>query len=104
MSLKETPVKILRLENGLELKLYDRSRKIAGDRWRVSFSARTEIPLSGLSSAQTEHLPALAGEIEAAAGNCAVFEHKAERNFVAENEKEEIFNSLCDSFLKNSLS
>lgn len=104
MSLKETAVKTLRLENGLELKLYDRSRKIAGDRWQLSLLARMEVPVSCLTSAEAEYLPATVDEIETALGTCAVFEHKAERNFVAEKEKDEIFGSLCDSFLKNSLS
>jgi len=33
----------VRLENGLTLELYDRSRRVAGDRWLVSFVARIDV-------------------------------------------------------------
>jgi len=104
ISLTETPVKTITLGNGSELKLYDSSQKIAGDRWRVSLIARMEVPISCLTSAEADRVSASADEIKSALGTYAVFEHKSERNFVAEKKKDEIFNGLCDSFLKSSLS
>ncbi len=103
MSATETLVKIIKLGNGPELKLYDRSRKIAGDRWQVSLIARMEIPVNCLASAEAARLSATVDEIKAALGAYAVFEKKTERNFVAEKEKDDLFNALCDSFLKSSL-
>ncbi|MBT9438589.1 MAG: hypothetical protein GAS50_05285, partial [Desulfobacterales bacterium] len=44
--MEEKLIKTIDLENGLELKLYDASRKLAGDRWLVSLIARMEIPTS----------------------------------------------------------
>jgi len=104
ISLTETLFKTITLGNGSELKLYDRSQKIAGDRWRVSLIARMEVPISCLTSAEADRVSASADEIKSALGTYAVFEHKSERNFVAEKKKDEIFNGLCDSFLKSSLS
>jgi hypothetical protein len=104
MSLTETLVKTITLGNGSELKLYDRSQKIAGDRWRVSLIARMEVPISCMTSAETVRVSATVDEIKSALGAYAVFEYKSERNFVAEKKKDEIFNGLCDSFLKSSLS
>ncbi len=37
------------LESGLELEIYDVSRKLAGDRWYVGFIARVEIPITFLA-------------------------------------------------------
>jgi hypothetical protein len=36
-------VEEIRLENGLTLKLYDKSRPVAGDRWMVTFQACIDI-------------------------------------------------------------
>ncbi len=37
------------LEYGLELEIYEISRKLAGDRWYVGFIARVEIPINYLA-------------------------------------------------------
>jgi hypothetical protein len=50
MTVKEKLINTIRLDNGLELKLYDSSRKVAGDRWRVGIVARIDISLDEVRS------------------------------------------------------
>jgi hypothetical protein len=37
------------LECGLEMEIYDVSRKLAGDRWYIGFIAHVEIPITYLA-------------------------------------------------------
>lgn len=99
----ETPVKTLDLKNGMQLNLYDASRKLAGDRWMVSLIARMEVPvtevLEGNGPQSTENV----NDMKDVLGERVIFEQKREKIFVDTAEKERVFKKMCDMFLGSSL-
>ncbi len=97
--MEEKVVKRIKLENGLELKICDESRKIIGDRCLVKCAALIDIPTGCIPKDQPE-----TGDIHALLGDSVRFELRRERNFISEEEKEEVFAALCDFFLDTSLS
>ena len=101
--MKEKPVKTLDLKNGLKLNIYDASRKLAGDRWRVSLIARMEIPVSEVLEKNDPQPKAPVKEIKDVLGAHIIFEQKRQRIFVNANEKENVFKEMYDSFIGNSL-
>ncbi|MBU1180973.1 MAG: hypothetical protein KKF00_02170, partial [Proteobacteria bacterium] len=42
-------VRAMELKNNLKLKIYDNSKKMAGDRWLVSLIARIKVPVDATS-------------------------------------------------------
>jgi hypothetical protein len=89
------------LSNGLRLEIRDESRKVAGDRWRVSLRALVSVPLpadppEGISRETLELLRREVGE--------TVFFHQVEtRNFIAEKDTSRVLENLKKTFLENSL-
>ncbi|MBW2739358.1 MAG: hypothetical protein JRE64_11040 [Deltaproteobacteria bacterium] len=101
--MEEKLIKNIDLENGLELKLYDVSRKLAGDRWLVSLIARIEIPTSD-SLLKEDASPSLnVDEIRKVLGEKLLFERKREKIFIDEIEKDEVLKEIQDLFLSSSL-
>ncbi|MBC2696626.1 MAG: hypothetical protein HF982_15385 [Desulfobacteraceae bacterium] len=97
-------IKIINLENGLELKLYDASRKLAGDRWLVSLIARIEIPTNE-SLLKEDASPSLnVDEIRKVLGEKLLFELKREKIFIDEKKKDKVMKEIQDLFLSSSLS
>ncbi|HUV51367.1 MAG TPA: hypothetical protein VMW78_10170 [Anaerolineae bacterium] len=102
--MEEVLINTIDLENGLELKLFDRSRKLAGDSWLVSLIARIEIPTNdpllkedGSSSLNFDEAIKVLGEK-------LIFERKRERIYINEKKKDEVLKEIQDSFLSTSLS
>ena len=90
------------LKSGLELEIYDVSRKLAGDRWYVGFIARVEIPIIFLTG------QALSPEIDlekmkVVLGETVRFEQKRDRHYIDEKEKDALLNNLIDAFLTSTL-
>jgi hypothetical protein len=102
--MEEKLIKIIDLENGLELKLYDASRKLAGDRWLVSLIARIEIPTNELLLKKDGSPLLNIDEVRKALGEKLLFEQKREKIFIDEKEKDEVMKEIQDSFLSTSLS
>ena len=101
--MEEKPIHKITLDNGLTLELYDHSRPVAGDRWQVSFVARLEVELKreyfegpGTPDVSFE-------EIRKAVGDYAHYHHEKTRNFIAETEKDEVFEGLKERFLDANL-
>lgn len=96
-------VKAVELGNNLKLKIYDSSKKMAGDRWLVSLTARIKIPVDPNSKlfSGSEYSKE---EIDRLLGSEVLFEQKRERFFIDEKNKESVFNQLCDSFIDNTIS
>jgi hypothetical protein len=93
----------IELENGLTLEILDRSKKIAGDRWFVSFVARVEIEVrpelfegDEISENQIRGIQALAGEK-------ASYQYENQRNFIDDTEKEKVSKKLKAHFLDTNL-
>jgi hypothetical protein len=101
--MKEKLIETLDLENGLQLNVYDASRKLVGDRWLVSLIVRMDVPVTetlGKNSRQsTENID----EIKGMLGDSVLFEKKREKIFVDTAAKETVFKELCDMFLNSSL-
>lgn len=79
------------LANGLELSIYDASRKIAGDRWYVALVARVVVPVQGTDVLSVD-------DAQRALGDTVVFEQRRERNFIGNNEKQAVFDNLYQTF------
>ena len=102
--MEEKLIKTIDLENGLELKLYDASRKLAGDRWLVSLIARMEIPTSDSLLKEDVFSSLNIDEVRKVLGEKLLFEQKREKIFIDEKEKDEVLKEIQDFFLSSSLS
>jgi hypothetical protein len=99
----EKLIKTVELKNGLLLEVLDSSQKIAGDRWQVVLKIRVNIPVRMLSADDGNQAELNVGEILSLMGENVCFEQKRERNFIDENEKDNVLNHLIDSFFYNSI-
>ena len=95
-------IKTVDLKNGLTLEFYDISRKLAGDRWYVGLIAQIDIPVNGVSIKSDSLLPYSIEEIRNGLGEKIRFEQKQERHFIDEKEKNQLLDSMMESFIKIS--
>ncbi len=101
--MEEKLIKTLDLKNGLQLKIFDASRNLVGDRWLVSLIARMEIPVTKVLQ-RSDPLPKEnLNDINDVLGESVMFEQKREKNFVDISEIESVFKGMCDIFLGSSL-
>ena len=100
--MEQTLIKTIELSNGLKLNIYDISRLLAGDRWYVGVIAWIDIPLidSLLTNQHLSHYSV--EEIRNTLGESVRFQQKRERHYIDEREKNELLNSLMDSFIKRT--
>lgn len=96
-------VKAMELKNNLKLKIYDNSKKMAGDRWLVSLIARIKVPVDATSKLLSDS-DIGNEEITELLGSEVLFEQKRERFFIDEKNKESVFNELCDNFVGSTIS
>ena len=101
--MKEKLIKALDLENGLQLNVYDASRKLVGDRWLVSLIIRMDVPVTEALKKDSRESIENIDEIKDMLGESVLFEKKREKKFVDTVEKEMVFKGLCDMFLNSSL-
>ena len=101
--MKEKLVDMMSLENGLTLEVYDASRPVAGDRWMVSVVARIEVGVKPEYFEGQHSLEALLDDIRAAVGEKITYRYEKVRNFIAENEKDQVFEGLRQRFLDTNL-
>ena len=93
----------VRLQNGLALELYDRSKRVAGDRWLVSVVARIEVNVTP-EYFEGQHMPDVPFDaIRTAVGHTVTYHHEKARNFISETEKDEVFEGLKERYLAASL-
>jgi hypothetical protein len=101
--MKQTLIKTIELGNGLKLEFYDISRKLAGDRWYVAVIARIDIPMID-SLPTNQHLSHYSvEELRNALGESVRFQQILERHYIDEREKDDLLNSLMNSFIKRTL-
>lgn len=98
---KKVLVDTIALDNGLILKFYDGSRKIAGDRWQVACVATVEVPVDYpdaeiLSAAGVDR-----DHIKGIFGDAVVFEKVMERNFIDEKNFNKVVDGLFQSMSKS---
>ena len=101
--MKEKLIKTLDLENGLQLNVFDASRKLVGDRWLISLIIRMDIPVTEILKRNGRKSVENIDEIKDMLGDNVLFEKKREKIFVDTAAKETVFKELCDMFLSSSL-
>jgi len=101
--MKEKLIKTIDLENGLQLNLYDGSRKLVGDRWLVSLIVRMDVPVMEALKKNSRQSTESIDEIKDMLGENVLFEKKREKIFVDKTKTETVFKELCDMFLNSSL-
>lgn len=89
------------LANGVMVRFYDESRRVAGDRWQVTvrYDAVVSIPETFWSLVSGD--PKMIEEIRAALGTEVVLTNVNERNFVSAAEKEELIAEVVGRARKN---
>jgi len=95
-------LKKIELESGLELQIFDVSRRLAGDRWYVGFAAQVEIPMAFLAN-RADSAEIDIEKMKAALGETVRFEQKRERHYIDEKEKDSVLESLMRNFLDSTL-
>jgi hypothetical protein len=85
----QTPLATLTLDNQLTLSLFDASRKIAGDRWRVEIVLQIDVPVSE-AWFSTNPPPATLDELKQVLGESVRFEYRDQRTFVDTSEKDKL--------------
>jgi hypothetical protein len=101
--MEEKLIDTIKLENGLTLEIRDRSRRVAGDTWLVSFEARIDVEVkSQYFEGQDAANPPL-DAIQKAVGDKVTYSCEKSQTFVAETEKDEVFEGLKEGFLTTTL-
>ncbi len=95
--------KSVEMENGLTLEIWNKSKVIAGDRWKVSVVARVEVPLAKAFEKIGEAFPDSLAQMRDLIGDFAVFEKKMDRFFIDEREKDELKRELVESLFETVL-
>lgn len=89
------------LANGVMVRFYDESRRVAGDRWQVTvrYDVVVSVPETfwGMVSAEPEILK----EIRATLGSEIVLSNSYERNFISVEEKEGLIADVISRTRKN---
>lgn len=101
--MKEKLIKTLDLRNGLQLNLYDGSRKLVGDRWLVSLIVRMDVPVMEALKKNSRQSTESIDEIKDMLGEKVLFENKREKIFIDKTKTETVLKELCDMFLNSSL-
>lgn len=89
----------IKLDNGLNIQIYDSSRSIAADTVKVELSFQTKIALqkSYFDEAQDYN------QVQNIMGDELTYEHKLERSFVRKEKEDSVRNDLINTFKNNSL-
>ena len=95
-----TPIISHALQNGLTLKFIDESRKIAADRWYVRVWVTIDIPvdIKWFANGSLDDVPF--DRIANALGEKVGFRQKKERNFVSDDEKDQVVQDICERSLE----
>ena len=99
----EKLIEELDLANGLTISFYDCSRKIAGDRWYVKLVARIPISVDENAFVKAGAEPDLFKEFLDATEGMVTFELQKERNFIDEQEKDQVFNEILSNIKEHAL-
>jgi hypothetical protein len=91
------------LENGLILELYDRSRRLAGDRWLVSLAVRMDVDVGSEHFQDLDSSEISLDDIRKVVGPKVAYRYEKIRNFVEETVKDEVFQGLKERFLDANL-
>ncbi|MEA1968628.1 MAG: hypothetical protein U9N77_10480 [Thermodesulfobacteriota bacterium] len=99
--MEEKMIKKIELDNGQTLELFDCSKKIADDAVVVRMSARIKVDVKEDLFSKEDLKEISFKDILNKVGDSALFEYKAERNFIMNPDKEAVFQKLVDTFFEN---
>ncbi len=94
----------IELENNQTLEIRDESRKIAADAYVVIMGARIKIQIQRDLFAAQEISDTQFADILEILGDEILYEYKSERNMIMATEKDQVFEVLVETFLKNMVS
>ena len=89
------------LANGVVVRFYDESRRVAGDRWQVKVRYDAVVSVSETFWSLVRGEPELMEEIRAALGGEIVLTNVNERNFISAEEKEVLVAEIVSRARKN---
>ena len=89
----------INLTNGLKLKIFDLSRPVAADTFKVEISFQMKIDLKESYFADTQDY----AKVKNIMGNELTYENKRVRSFVYEKDQDSVREDLINTFKKNSL-
>ena len=89
------------LANGVVVRFYDESRRVAGDRWQVTVRYDVVVSVSETFWSLVSGEPELIEEIRAALGAEIVLTNVNERNFISAEEKEALVAEIVSRIRKN---
>lgn len=98
---EENLEKSVEMENGLTLEIWNKSKVIAGDRWKIAVIAHVNIPVEKAFSNGKEELPVSIDQIREVLGDSVYFEKRIERFFIDETQKDELKNMLAESLFES---
>jgi hypothetical protein len=100
---RESLEKSIDLKDGLTLELWDKSRSMVGDRWKITIIAQIDVPVEkaflGPNGNKQENLD----DMKMLLGESVRFEKKMERFFIDEKEKDKVTQEIMDSLLESLL-
>ena len=100
----ETEVKHLeneKLANGVMIRFYDESRRVAGDRWQVKVRYDAVVSISETFWSLVSGEPELIEKIRAALGAEMVLTNVNERNFISADEKDTLVSEIVSRVRQN---
>ena len=89
----------INLANGLKLKIFDLSRPVAADTFKVEISFQTKIDLKESYFASPQDY----AQVKNIMGDELTYENKRVRSFVYEKDQDSVREDLINTFKKNSL-
>jgi hypothetical protein len=97
----KTIIKMLDLENNLCVKIYDGSKKLIGDRYQVIMDIEIEIPITHSVLENDHQLLSDIKNLKSLLGDKVMFKKTRDKIFVDEKEKDNLLNTMIDSFVKD---
>ena len=89
----------IKLANGLNLKIFDLSLRVATDTTKVEISFQTKIPLKKSYFTDTQDYT----QVKNIMGDVLTYEHKRVRSFVFDKDMDSVRDDLINTFKSNSL-
>ena len=93
----------IELENGLRIYFYDQSKQIVGDRWQVQLSVHAPVAVKESYFLGCEDPGRAYEKFRAEFGNTIVFNLTRTRNFIADDEKQSLLESMKEELLKSNI-
>lgn len=100
--MEEKLIEQKQLASGMVLSVYDRSKKVAGDRFFVKVECEVALPVQAdFFGKRNENDPELFEKIKQKIGETILFLISKERNFIAETDKDAAVSELIDQVSSN---